>query len=94
MNDLEPYISLIDSMPTDQIDARTFEREYLALFKNDNARWPEAEYDILNDLFTDVDAFCEDPDLRGPDDLSATELRERARISLQRLREIARSQGP
>jgi hypothetical protein len=58
------------------------------MFKNDTASRPEAEFLVLDRLFGDVDAFCSDPTIRGPDDLDEDELRNKCReafIALQTL---------
>jgi hypothetical protein len=55
------------------------------MFKNDEARWLEEEYDVLNDLFRDLESFCADPELRGRDDLDEEQLRQRAEIAIEKL---------
>jgi hypothetical protein len=87
---LKRYVSLIQSFLTNAIDARTFEREYLYLFKGDSTEWSQTEYAVLNELFSDVDAFCDDPALIGPGDLSEAELRERSSIALEKLCSLSR----
>lgn len=82
---LRPYIELIDSFLNNQIDALIFEREYLVMFKNDTTRWSESEYDVLNNLFGDVDTFCADPELRDPEDLDEEQLRQQCRMALEKL---------
>lgn len=84
-HNLAPYLKLIRSFLNNQTSALTFEREYLDMFKNDATDWSEAEYDVLNDLFGDVDAFCADPHLRGPDDLDEEQLRQRCKVALEKL---------
>lgn len=84
-HNLAPYRKLIEQFLNNQISALDFEREYLDMFKNDTTEWPEAEYDVLNDLFGDVDAFCADPELRDPGDLDEEQLRQQAKIAIQRL---------
>lgn len=89
-HDLTPYVRLIESFLNSQISPLTFEREYLNMFKNDATGWSGAEYDVLNDLFGDVDAFCADPKLRGPDDLDEDQLKQRARTALEKLLALER----
>jgi hypothetical protein len=84
-HDLGRYISLIQSLINREVDAQTFERMYLDLFKNDTTDWSKAEYEVLNDLFGDVDAFCSDPQLCGPDDLNENQLRQESEFALERL---------
>jgi hypothetical protein len=84
-HDLTPYIDLIESFLNNQISSLTFEREYLDMFKNDETRWAGEEYEVLNELFSDVDAFCADPELRGSDDLDEEQLRQGAKIAIEKL---------
>jgi hypothetical protein len=89
-HDLEPYVDLIRSFLTNQIKSASFEREYLQRFKNDLTRWNPDEYEVLNDLFGDVDAFCSDPDLRSPGDLDEEQLRESAQGAMEKLSVLAK----
>lgn len=82
---LAPYIALIESFLDGRSSPLTFEREYLEKFKGDGTDWPEAEYEVLNELFSDVDAFCADLELRDPGDLDEEQLKQRARKALERL---------
>lgn len=87
-NQLSEYIRLIKAFLERQIEAQTFERLYLETFKSDATAWSEDEYEVLNDLFGDLDAFCDDPELCGPDDLTETQLRERAAVALEKLQSL------
>lgn len=58
---------------------------YLNLFKNDARELPKDIYDLLNNLFSDVDAYCGDPALQDEDDLSAEELFSSAKETLKKL---------
>ena len=80
---------LIQSLISGDIDASTFEKVYLDSFKNDPTDWSEAEYEILNDLFADLDAFCPDAQLCGPDDLNEEQLREKSELALEQLRALS-----
>lgn len=84
-DNLTPYIKLIQSFLDGQISALTFERVYLEMFKNDWTAWAEEEYEVLNDLFIDIDAFCADPELRDPEDLDEEQLRQRAKTAIEKL---------
>lgn len=84
-SNLSIYIDLIDSFLGNRISVAEFERQYIHLFKNDGTMWQGVEYEALNDLFGDVDAFCDVPELRGPDDLNEDQLRQRCRIALTQL---------
>ena len=83
--DLNPYIELIESFLSNQISPFEFQRKYLDMFKEDDSEGTEEEYEVLNDLFGDVDAFYADPELRGPDDLDENGLRRHSEIALKKL---------
>lgn len=83
---LSDYVQLIDSFVHGGISALEFERVYLQMYKEDPTIRPESEYEILDRLFSDVDAFCADSGLRSIDDLDEEQLRAEARTALGRLR--------
>jgi|SRR5215217_5748186 len=82
---LTPYIHLMESFVENKIDAGEFERSYLLMFKNDTTNWTDAEYEDLNYLFGEVDAFCADPELRSENDIDEDQLREAAKMTLAKL---------
>jgi hypothetical protein len=59
------------------------------MFEEDPTIRPEPEYQILDGLFADVDAFCADPDLRSIEDLDEEQLRACARTARGRLRALS-----
>jgi hypothetical protein len=61
---LEDYRDLLKRFLTLDITVFEFERVYLKTFKSDSTIRDEKIYNILNELFHAVDAFCEDPPLR------------------------------
>ena len=75
-SDLQSYFQLMDSFKGGRISAVEFEKAYLHLFKSDQRLFPEAIFVILNTLFSDVDAFVSDPQIRGSDSLNEAELLE------------------
>ncbi len=60
---MEKYIKLLQSFADSKISADQFEQQFLQLFKSDNNLQPGREFQILDKLFADVDAYCSDPDL-------------------------------
>ena len=79
---LDPYVHLMQSFVENKIDANEFERRYLSMFKSDTNSWTEAEYENLNNLFAEVDAFCADPELRDENDIDEEQLREATKMTL------------
>lgn len=74
--EIKEYIALIDAFVRGKIQPGIFEKEYLKLFKNDNIRSDE-EFVILDKIFADVDAFCNEPELCDEDDIDEYELKQR-----------------
>lgn len=68
-----------------RLEAEEFESVYLALFKNDPTMWPQEVFDVLNRLFTDVDAYSPDPALRGRNDIDEAELRKQTELAINQL---------
>ncbi|MGH2700760.1 MAG: colicin immunity domain-containing protein [Actinomycetota bacterium] len=77
----------MEAFVQDRLRPSEFESLYLRLFKNDPTMWPQEVFDILNGLFTDVDAYTPDPSLRGPNDLDQDQLRDRTREAMEKLQE-------
>jgi hypothetical protein len=84
-NNVEAYVQLIKSFLEKMIDVEEFERRYLSMFKSDTSSWTEPEFEALNGLFAEVDAFCADPELRDENDIDEDQLREAASATLARL---------
>lgn len=83
---LENYRELIRRFSIGEMTADDFENEYLTRFKNDSDQVTGAEFDILDELFADVDDYVDDPELRAETGgISGGELRERARDVYARL---------
>jgi type VI protein secretion system component VasK len=83
---LESYRDLIRGFVIGDISADQFEMDYLAQFKDDPNQVVGEEFDILDELFADVDDYVSDPALRASTGgLSGEELRARAHDAYARL---------
>jgi len=82
---IENYVTNIKQFVDGEITACQFEVSYLKAFKKQEKELPENVFEILNELFTDTDAFCSDPELREEDDIDDQELLRRAELALKRL---------
>ena len=82
---LRAYIELMEAFLSERVGPIEFESAYLDLFKSDQRMWPEPVYEVLNNVFLDVDAFCADPAIRGPDDLDEEQLRSSVAAALAAL---------
>lgn len=83
---LENYRNLIHRFAIGEISADEFEVDYLARFKDDPDQVVGDAFDVLDELFADVDEYVSDPTLRGNSGgISGEELRRRARDVYARL---------
>jgi hypothetical protein len=82
---LEQYTALIRRFLDEAIDAREFESRFLEKFKNETTILPLDVFEVLDELFADVDAFCPDPELCDDDDLNEQQLRAKAAEALAKL---------
>jgi len=83
---LATYRDLIRRFVIGEISADEFETDYLARFKDDPNLVTGEEFDILDELFADVDDYVSDPTLReSTRGIGGEELRTRAREAYSRL---------
>jgi len=85
MSMIAKYILLLTQYIASEISGPQFEAAYLEMFKNEVNILPEDVYDVLNNLFLDVDAYCADPGLRDSEDLGDEDLVASAKEILKRL---------
>lgn len=85
---IQPYIDLLESFTSNQINAEHFEKSYLDLFKNDSSQFSEREYEVLNNIFYDVEDFCADSTIRDEEDLDEDQLKTKSEKHLQELRSL------
>jgi hypothetical protein len=88
---LVEYIQLIRSFVNGKISGSTFEKAYLRMFKEDPTIRPDAEYNVLNELFSDVDVYCPDAEIRPSGGLDEEGLRSKASRALSALNELTRT---
>jgi hypothetical protein len=83
---LETYRDLIRRFVIGDTSGDEFETDYLARFKDDPNQVTGEEFDILDELFADVDEYVSDRTLRqSTGGISGEELRARARGAYARL---------
>lgn len=88
MRNLQPYIELIDSFVHGQMTDKVFERSYLDLFTGDDTISNDVDFDVLNDLFYEVEEYCTDPSLRDDGDMDEEQLRQKGAETLVKLKEL------
>jgi len=87
---LADYQKVIRGFVNGDLGVREFESLYLRMFKEDSAIRPDAEYEILNNLFSAVDTYCENTALRQPFSLDEQQLRSEANAAFQALAALSR----
>jgi hypothetical protein len=85
------YVNLITSFVDGNISASEFESAYLTMFKEETGSLSELEYEILDSLFSSVDAFCGDVELMDEDDIDENQLFEDAQKALLSLNSIMKN---
>jgi len=83
--ELNKYKQLIFDFIIGNISVDVFEASYLKMVKQEQKIFGDEIYKIIGTLFSDVDAYCGDPELIDEDDIDEEELLERAKISLKQL---------
>ena len=90
-NELNKYIQIITDFVNSQISVQEFEHNYLQMVKNEFFIFNDDTAKILETLFSDVDAYCGDPEIANYDindpfrDIDEYELRKRSTNALQQL---------
>ena len=90
-NELIKYIQVITDFVNNEISVQEFENNYLQMVKNEMFIFNEDTAKIIESLFSDVDAYCGDPEIANYDisdpfaDIDEKELRKRANYALQQL---------
>ena len=90
---MDKYISIIKKFTDGDMKASDFERSYLEMFKSE-VELQGRLFDVLNELFSDVDSYCGDPEIANYNkedpfhNIDENELLNRTKSSLQKLQEI------
>ncbi|WP_293353042.1 MULTISPECIES: colicin immunity domain-containing protein [unclassified Microcoleus] len=82
------YIRLLKDFVNNKISSDEFESQFLEIFQNEKLFDSEREFQILDKLFGDVDAYCGDSDLFDSEfDIDEAELRLSVQQALNALEE-------
>lgn len=92
-DELNDYLELMELFHSGQITSVQFETRYLALFKADQRLFPAEIFSVLNQLFSDVDAFVADPNIRGRNDLDEEQLLTSSRAAYERLEMLVKDKS-
>jgi hypothetical protein len=82
----EPWQSLMQALITGELDGPQFERAFLDAWRDARDNGERVPY-AADLMFYEVDAYCADPALRGPEDLDEVGLRAAALSLVGRLDE-------
>lgn len=91
---LEKYVNIISDFISGKVTVAQFEELFLRTFKNENKNLDIEIYDILNKLFSDIDAYCGDPGIANYNksdpfhDIDEKELLNNAQIALKKLLKV------
>lgn len=91
--ELVRYIEIITNFVNGVIPVQEFEKNYLQIVKNEDFVFDEDTAKIIETLFSDVDAYCGDPDIANYDsndpfaDIDEGELKKRANNALLQLKQ-------
>lgn len=92
--ELLKYIRLITDFTEHKINTETFEKEYLNMVKQEEFLFNDLIAEVIETLFSDVDAYCGDTKIADYDisnpfrDIDDRELQKRAKKALDKLKEF------
>lgn len=78
---MDTWRTLIEDFVNGTIDAPTFERQYIDLHRREVEQGRSIRF-AADQLFYEVDAYCSDPAIRGPQDIGEIELQRAAEKAL------------
>jgi len=82
------YIKLLKDFVNNKISSDEFESQFMEIFKKEKLFDSEREFQILDKLFGDVDAYCSDSALFDPEfDIDEAQLRLSVKQALKELEE-------
>jgi hypothetical protein len=79
----EPFVILARALVESRLSASEFETVFLSVFRGEGDVFSEAQTRALHKLFSDVDVYCDDPELRDTGDLDDAGLVASARNFLE-----------
>jgi hypothetical protein len=71
---MDSYVIVARALVDGRLSAQEFETVFLSIFNGEGDVFPDVETRALHRLFSDVDAYCADPDLRNSSDIDGVEL--------------------
>ncbi|GAB2670626.1 hypothetical protein GCM10027036_25120 [Flavihumibacter cheonanensis] len=83
---IKKYLNLLSEFVNNDIEASEFERKFLEIHRTDPSDYSPEIHKIISILFSDVDNYCSDSQIRDEGDLDDHELWGRAKVALRKLR--------
>lgn len=90
LGEAEDYWQLINTYLNREIDVAEFEKSFLERFKNEQRQFSDEVFTTLDRLFSDLDMFCAEDELRDEDELDEGQLRKACERALMSLDEVKR----
>ncbi len=83
---VQKYFTLIEDFVSNRIGASEFEKKFLEIHRADTFEYSENVHRILSILFSDIDDYCSNPEIRDENDLDDEGLLIKAKKALDELR--------
>lgn len=80
----QTYLDLLEQFVSGQLKAPAFSTAFLAHYRQDETYYGPPIGSLLDALMAAVDAYCEDPALRGPHDIDEVQFLKEAQDLLSR----------
>jgi len=82
------FVTLARAFVEGRLSASEFEMIFLSVFRGEGDVFSEVRTRELHKLFSDVDAYCDDPEMRDAGDLNDSDLLVSARAFLEAVQDI------
>lgn len=86
---VDAYLDLLRRFDSRGMSVADFERTYIDTYLADQTIWPEDLYQVLNEVFLDVDAYNPDPESMSEFDIDEESLRRGVRAALIALEDLS-----
>ena len=87
---IQHYLSIIQQFTEGELSAADFSIRYMDEFIEEDSDFSEEVYIILQTLFAEAEAYCENPELRDERDINEAELMEVALDTEEKLQNLER----
>ncbi|MEM6272600.1 MAG: colicin immunity domain-containing protein [Bacteroidota bacterium] len=85
---MEKYLKIITAYTIREISIYEFQKNYFLMVKTEEKMFPPQVFKVIGTLFSDLDSYCEDPELWEEGDLNAQEILKNAKTALHKLKRL------